>query len=829
MTIDVPSCIRPFALPGDRRHFEKDVPFTLRHLRLDVTLDFESRSVAGTVRLTLLPVTNGTSEVHLDAREMRVTAVRGREGEPLRFTHANGGLRVALPGPFERGRPQEIEVAYQATPRRGLYFVSRDQAWTQGEAEDTRYWFPCLDLPSAKSTSEVRVTVPSGLFALSNGVLVEEHEDPTAGRKTFHWRHDVPHPAYLVSLAVGPFAEVVDDRNGIQIRYYVPADRVGDARRAFGRTPEMIERFSSLLGVPYPYPKYAQVVVDDFIFGGMENTTATTMHRFVLLDERAAIDFTADHIVAHELAHQWFGDLVTCREWSEGWLNEGFATFFESVDLEHHEGREEAAFYRMAEVTRFIEEDSGRYRRAIVERTYREPIDLFDRHLYEKAGAVLHMLRRKLGEEGFWRSIQLYLERHRGGAVETTDLVRAIEETTGRSIRRFFDQWVHSAGFPELEAIYAWDGDARLARLTIRQKRTEGTNLFHLELPVFFGKGSARECREIVVAEEHETFAFALPFEPERVVIDPWEDVLGRIKLDPGREMLLTQLREEPEAPARARAAEVLGAAHGDLEVLDALGASLASDRFWAVQAAAATALGETRSGRALEILASHTSVAHPKARRAVAKALGNFRDPGAARALQAMLENEPSWFVNAEALRSLGKTRVPDALDTLVRALDQDSYEDQIRVGALDGLAEKRDDRAIPIAMERTGAGHYATVRSAACRTLGKLGENKSEVREQLQRVLDDSDLRVRIAALRALGELGDPRALGAIDRVVERDLDGRVVRVAREVARDLGTGRRWTDELGALRDTVEKTRQAARALEDRVALLEARLKKEA
>ena len=823
MTIDTPSCGRPFPLPGDPRHFEGDVTCALRHIRLDLALDFAAKSISGTVRLTLAPL-GGAEEVRLDAREMTIAAVRDASGEAVRFTHRDGSLRIALPGPVPSGQTIDLEVAYRATPRRGLYFVSNEQAWTQGEAQDSRYWFPCLDLPSAKSTTEMRVAVPVGLYALSNGSLVERSTDDACGVEVFHWRHDTPHPAYLVSLAVGPFSEIVADAHGVEIRYLVPKGREADAVRAFGRTPEMIAHFGDKVGVPYPYPKYAQVVVDEFIFGGMENTTATTMHKFVLLDERAAIDTTADHIVAHELAHQWFGDLVTCREWSEGWLNEGFATFFEVVDAEHHEGLDEAAFHRKAESTGFLEEDGTRYRRAIVERSYREPIDLFDRHLYEKAGLVLHMLRRELGDDAFWRSIRAYLEKHRGGAVETTDLVRAIETTTGRGIRKFFDQWIYSPGYPDLAATWAWDAAKNLGRLTVQQKQANatGANLFAFELDVLFGRGSERQRHRIAVSNASETFVFALPFAPERVVVDPWDDVLKKLELDPGRDMLLAQLREEPESPARARAAEALGAHHDDAGVIDALAASLAGDSFWGVQAAAAGALGAIRATRALEALVANARVEHPKARRAVAKALGLYRQPRAAETLLAMSQGEASWFVTAEALRSAGKTRVAATFEPLVAALDLDSYEEAIRVGALDGLGELRDERAIPIVIPRTAADQYSTVRVAALRALGKLGENKTAVREHLEHVLEDPDFRVRLAAIRALGEVGDPRAVAAVERIVARDMEGRVVRTGREVVRDLAAGRKWTDELTGLREAVDRMRKEIGELRDRVVTLE-------
>jgi aminopeptidase N len=259
--------------------------------------------------------------------------------------------------------------------------------------------------------------------------------------------------------------------------------------------------------------------------------------------------------------------------------------------------------------------------------------------------------------------------------------------------------------------------------------------------------------------------------------------------------------------------------------VIDALSRAVGADAFWAVQAAAATALGEIRSARALEALAANAGAAHPKTRRAVARALGQFRTERAAAVLTRMSHGEPSWFVTAESLRSMGKTRVPVVFERLVEALAISSYEETVRVGAIDGLGELRDDRAIPIVTARTAPSEYSSIRTASIRALGKLGEGKAAVRDTLERLLDDADFRARQAAIRALAEVGDSRAIPAIERLADRDLEGRIVRASREVVRDLAAGRKWTDELGSLRDSVERMRQEARDLRDRVVTLETRL----
>ena len=308
-------------------------------------------------------------------------------------------------------------------------------------------------------------TAPAGNFVLSNGVLRQRTELPDA-RVRWHYALEFPQPAYLVTLVAGPFAEIAarapqHRRRRLLLR---AAGREADAQRTLGRTPDMIDFFSEKIGVPYAYPRYSQIIVADFIFGGMENTTATTLTDLVLLDERAALDHDVDGLVSHELAHQWFGDLLTCRDWSEAWLNEGFATYFEYIWREHAKGRDEADLELLVDTDGYLSE-AGRYQRPIVCRQYDEPIDLFDAHLYEKGGRVLHMLRHELGDAAFWRAIGHYARKHAHGSVETRDLARAIEDTTGRNVDELFDRWIARPGHPELGGRWEWDEDRKVGTL----------------------------------------------------------------------------------------------------------------------------------------------------------------------------------------------------------------------------------------------------------------------------------------------------------------------------------------------------------------------------
>ena len=322
---------REFAFPGTQPKFAPDRVVDILHIALEIEVDPAARTVAGTATLRAAALAP-TKVVELDAVELTIESVTAN-GKKATFRHDGKKLRIELGSQLQPAEELVLAVEYRGAPRRGLYFTAPDdgypdkptQAWTQGQDEDSRYWFPCFDSPNEKATSEVIATVPAGMFALSNGTLVSDRSH--GGKRVVHWRLDVPHSCYLITLAVGELATIEHRWRDIVVTYHAAKGREAEAERTLARTPRMLEVLSERFGVDYPYTRYAQVFVADFIFGGMENTTATTLTDTILYDERAALDFDADALVAHELAHQWFGDLLTCKDWGEIWLNESFATY----------------------------------------------------------------------------------------------------------------------------------------------------------------------------------------------------------------------------------------------------------------------------------------------------------------------------------------------------------------------------------------------------------------------------------------------------------------------------------------------------------------------
>jgi aminopeptidase N len=832
---------RPFALPGTRAKWAPDRPFEIRHIKLVIGLDLHDHRVDGSATLTVVPRMAGASALTLDAVEMEALEVRGPGGKKLAFAYDGAKLRVDLAAlELRLGRPFDLTISYSCHPRRGLYFIQPDEAyperpsqvWTQGQDEDSRYYFPCIDDPEMKATSEVIVTVPETWFALSNGRLVKKQR-VARGEHAFHWRMDTPHACYLITIAAGELVELRDHWKDVEVLYYVPPGREADARRALGKTPKMIDLFSRRFGLPYPYPKYAQVVVAEFIFGGMENTTATTLTDAVLYDARAALDHDMEDLVSHELAHQWFGDLLTCRAWGHGWLNEGFAMYAEYIWREHSEGRDQADMLRADWRDGYFNEDGHRYRRPVATNVYDEPIDIFDAHLYEKGGLVLHMLRTLLGDEAYFAALGHYVRKHREGSVETRDLARAVSESSGRSLDWFFDQWIHKTGYPELGVELSHDPGKKLLKVTVKQtQKTKGndTPLFRLPTTVRVRvRGQDRDL-PLEIVEAQEVFVFAVEAPPTQIIFDPGRNLLAEVKTDKSRSLWLAELAGATHAADRMAAAQALGK-HATREVVSALDKALRGDGFWGVSAAAAIALGSQRSEAARAALVrALPGLAHPKVRRAICRALGQFRhDEQAASALAGLLERgDKSYFVEAEAALALGKTRVPRALAILEDQLGKDSHLDVIRAHAYRGLAELKDDQVAPVLLAGTRYGKVSQGRRAATMALAHLTQGRSDhlavrARERLEELLEDRDFRVQTTAIEALATLGDPRAGAALRRVSERELDGRLKRRSREVVRDLREGRAASEQVTELGQEVEKLRGELIALRERLAKMEA------
>lgn len=807
---------RAFAEPGVTPHYGRDRSHRILHTHLRLQIDPAARTLVGEARLRLERLAGADDLVRLDLDELTVDAVVDGEGAPLAWTHRDGVLVVpSVP---------VVVVRYHGSPRRGLYFVGPApdaphrpaEAWTQGQDEDAHFVFPCFDHPSAKQPYTVEVTAPEGWTVVSNGRLA------ACTGTTWVWEQVEPIAAYLVTVVVLR-AEVVEDAGGpVPVRYVVPAGTPTElTRRVFGKTPEMI-RFLSERFCAYPWPRYDQVVVHEFVFGGMENVAATTLTDLVLTDERAALDWDAEDLIVHELAHQWFGDLLTCQDWSQGWLNEGWATYTEYLWATHDKGPDEAAYGLYEQLCGYLAEDGGRYRRPIVSYLFREPIDLFDRHLYEKAALVLHTLRSVLGEGAFWAGVHLYLTRHRHETVHTRHFQRALEDATGRNLDRFFAEWIHGAGHPAIEVSLSHAG----GQLSVSVKQTQegegvpGAFRFPLRVEV--------DGVEVVlqVEERDRSFVLPCPIEPSLVRVDGDFSVLADLQVKAPRSWLVGQVRTDPGVVGRIRAARAL-AEDASPAAVEVLVERLRADPFWGVRAEIADLLGTQGGEVAVAGLLAALGDPEPRVRRRVVAALGGTQRADVGDVL-AGLPADGSLQVEGEVAKSLGRLRHPAARGVAERLIPRETWGDVSRARAMEGLGHLRDVSVLPLLLAGTADTVSARGRAAACAALARLGDEVEAARtpavERLMQLAEHPNFRVQVAAINALGVLRDPRALGVLGRVHVSAGDGRCRRLAFEAMANIREGRSTEAGLQGVRSQLDALVEESRKLRDRIGRLEPR-----
>ncbi|MHC4956324.1 MAG: M1 family aminopeptidase, partial [Planctomycetota bacterium] len=639
-------------------HFAADRPLDVIHLQLVGGIDLEQQTFVGNARLDIKALRD-VKTVRLDAVNLKVESVKLVGAEPgkskaLKFANTGQELQIELPRKLGRGTAFSLEIIYSVhKPEKGLYFFKPTEAepkvpyqvWTQGETLEARHWIPITDQPNERLTSELVIACDPKYDVLSNGRKVVEKT--TDSKKIVHWKQEKDHVPYLITLVVGKFAILKETWRGKELSYWVPPHRKGDAMRSFANTKRMMDLFSDRIGVEYPWAKYAQVVVEQFGWGGMENTSATTLNERTLHDERAHLDYSSDGLVAHELAHQWFGDLLTCKEWAHTWLNEGFATYFEALWAEHDRG-EDAFRYNLRGKARGA--INGGKSKPIVWRQYKGPWEQFDSRAYPKGAWVLHMVRRRLGDQDWWRAVNHYVTKHAHGVVETKDLRIAIEESTGHTFERFFHDWTARPGHPVVELSHRWIPGKNLMEVRVRQKQKSAA--FHFPLRLEYHVRGTRLGIDLDVTEKDTRTMVPLPARPDLVRADPEYSVLMELTEKKARDWWQAQLQRDPDPIARIRAAEHFGGIKkaGDRKLL--IGA-FAKESFWGVQAEIATALGKSGGDLSRDALLAAIGTPHPKTRKAVIDALGTFRDDAKVRdALAAIVtKGDASYTVEAAAI----------------------------------------------------------------------------------------------------------------------------------------------------------------------------------
>ncbi len=553
--------------------------FDLLHTKLELSFDWKLESVIGKAYLKLIPYFYPQDVLILDAKSLEIDyilLVENGERKELPYEFVGEQLFISLDHFFTRNEEINLEISYKATPGKrkvtgsdaitsdkGLFFINADgkdpykpkQIWTQGETTSNSAWFPTIDSPNERTTQEMYITVPDSMTTISNGLKISSVTN-SDGTKTDYWRMDKPHAPYLFMMAIGQFEKIVDRRGKIPLGYYVEPAYGKYAKNIFKNTPEMIDFFSDKLNFPYPWPQYNQVVVRDYVSGAMENTTASIFMEELQMTDKELLDTNWDYIIAHELFHHWFGDLVTCESWSNLPLNESFADFSEWLWIDYKYGKDEGDYHAMLSLENYFDEAQST-KKELVRFYYENKEDLFDRHSYEKGGAVLRMLKTYLGDEAFFAGLSYYLKENAFESVEIHDLRLAFEKITGEDLNWFFNQWFLQAGHPILSVDEKFESDT-LSLVFTQKQDLDSFPLFKIPFYIdVYSKGKSDRI-PIIINSATEEFKIPLTNNPDLVLIDTEQELVGKIIHGKTKEKLLYQLENVPNLIARHKAFELL-------------------------------------------------------------------------------------------------------------------------------------------------------------------------------------------------------------------------------------------------------------------------------
>jgi aminopeptidase N len=792
----------------DLLHYPPRRSADITHIKLDIVIpDMNVPRLTGAEDLSFTPLGDALESWSLHARAMTIRGV-ACEGRKVAYTHDGERLAMTFDPPVPAGERATVRIAYEVNDAPlGLIWTPESPAWpgrpaqihTQGQPETNSYWFPCHDYPNERATTELIVSVPAGYTVSSNGRLLNQSKtirtvETTSGSTemvaydTFHWLQDKPHVAYLVSMVVGRFDVVDVGTKDLAMPVYVPPGRGKDVPGTFGRTKDMVAYFARVLDEPYPWDRYAQVVVWNFGSGGMENTSCTTLHDTAVIEPSALNDHDYDGLIAHELAHQWFGDLVTCNSWDHVWLNEGMATFMNTLWIEQRDGKDAYHAQVRGSFDGIIAADKPEAPAAVgmVSRAYRSPWDAFQRpaNPYGKGASILHMLRVRLGDDLFFKGLARYIDDRKFQTAETLDLRRAFEAVSGDTLEQFFTQWCTRPGTPSLDVKTAWDEGTKTWTLRVAQtQRIDGDNpAYEFDLPVYLETGTPGQGRRVVVAVKGRSAELAVPLDaaPSLVAIDPDLSVLGAIRTDLDEGANMAGLERGPTLPARMQAARGL-AKPGAARVSDAI-------RRMVMDAKHPTALRvemvKTLLGRGdmADLRSLFTAVTDSwEVREELTRAVADLTQQDAFKGDSEMRENiaeqlaaragkDASLKVRAAALRGLGKLGAVQHAGVIGKALDTPSQSDILRQAALDALGSLDTRQGLDAAILLTRPGHDGRTREAAAAMVGRLGHHdKDQALGVLRDLLRDRELRTRRGAGAGLVALKDERALAEFEKAIK------------------------------------------------------------
>lgn len=816
-------------IPG--RKYARDRLVDVKRVALDVTPDFKEKSVRGTAVLTFSPIARPLERLALDAVDLKVESVESTA--PL-SSHSSTleKLELQFAQPVAPGTEVKVTVRYSAHPEKGLYFrtpdvgwpAGDDQVWTQGEAELHRYWFPCYDYPNERFASEVTCHVPQGMTVFSNGVLASRDQD-AAGLTAFRWVQEKEHVNYLIAMAAGYFHTLEDRMGNLPIGLAVPPSRAAEAKNTFRDTAAILRFFEEETGVAFPWDKYYSVVAYDFVAGGMENTSCTILtHQTLHTDATEQLRSSQD-LDAHEIAHQWFGDLVTCRDWAHLWLNEGFATYYAHLFDGKKNGQDDFHYGLLGSMDRVLGAQGDT--KPVVFRDYTDPMVQFDYRAYPKGAWVLHMMRNRLGDDLYRQCVRTYLERHRNTNTTTDDLMDVCEQLSGFSFDQFADQWLYRPGAPEVTAEYRWEGSMAKVSIIQTQEVKPERPAFSFPLTLRFripGEAAPRDFT-VQIRSQREDYHFTLPAQPDLLTVDPSFSVLAKWTLKLPREMDEKKLDDMSDGIGRVLA---LRRIKDRRELAEKVAERLRTDPFWGVRQEAAEVLHGHGDEKAKALLSASLNQPDARVRLAVVNALAAYPHKDAQDLLRAHAAKEKNPEILAAIIRSWSALPgVAEVSAALRDRLKEKTWQMQTSIAAMNALRAQDDTSAVPeimAALREHGTAYSTRDYGEALDDLAFLARNENAdpaVMKFIAEHLTGPREPVRAAAARALGTLGDPAALAWLQPIVRkapRPFTEPVRKAAEDAIGTLASRNKGSADLAKLWNELDALRKANNELKDKM-----------
>ncbi|MDC3378774.1 M1 family aminopeptidase, partial [Planctomycetota bacterium] len=805
------SASRDFAQPDAQPHYAPDLGIEPTHLEIGLTLDLDQATATGTVTTTFTARRGDRRRVTLNAVDFHDVQVEAADGHALTSSYDGEHVELCWAEAPAKDETRRVTITYRIEqPLTGMSFSRPDADYpdrarfmvTDHETERARFWLPCVDHPTVRTPLDIRLRAPSDLTILANG-LEQASEDHGNGTRTAHWKLEQACPAYLICLAVGDFVEADGgEAGGVPIKFFAPAPHTAEALAlSFGKTAAIMVWMTGKLAAPFPFPKYFQFAGPQ-VGGAMENISLTTWDDAFVLDPTLATEraWIVDIINVHEMAHSYFGDSLVIRDFAHAWLKESWATYMESLWLEDTQGAAEFHAQLHEEARSYMSEADGKYTRPIVTRRFDSSWDMFDHHLYPGGAWRIHMLRHVVGDTAFWAGVQDYVRTFAGKTVETGDFKRKLEEHSGLSLGRFFDQWLCSPGYPKLKVTFKHCADKGEATLTVEQKQVDakkGIAAFAFPLEFAFEGPMGEWTRHVIEVDKvKHTRVIPCAARPQQVVIDPEHTLLHKLDFDPGSDMTRRTLTDCPHLPGQLWAVQAL-AKSGKAGDLAALRKAWKPETHWSLRLCMARSLGAVGTQGAADVLAGALETEdHPRVLQHLASNCGQYRDAEMTRALLAFLERELPYMARGSALAALGAQRGSEHVETLAAGLDDPSWWGWVRRGAADGLGKSRTAAATELLIAASARGAQPVqVRVRALAGLAQAGRfQEPALRERaLETLVDatrDPDYTVRMWAARAIGTLGESGGSGAL-RAVIRTLAPQDAPDVRRIAKRLGNKR--------------------------------------